>query len=355
MSQQAGYVHPVSWIVWTVIIAGATTLTRNPMYLGLLLGVVLVQNAAATQRRGDAQGWQMLVRASLGFALLIIPFNALNVHAGSHVLFHLPDSWPLIGGAITVEAAVWGACSALSLATLIVLFATLNLHVDQAQMLRLAPGFIFEAGLIVSIALTFVPQMMTGAREIREAQLVRGHRIRRARDMLPFVMALLTSGLERSFQLAESMEARGFGNVRDQDRRQDVLYKALTLLGLAGILSGFFVLTYWSSFALPGWSVLLSGAALLLGAFWAQGKRVLRTRYRRDDWTWRDATVLTVGLVAGLALAIVRVRDPAALVYSPYEELLPSFHPWLGVSLLALVAPALLRPGQSDPSIETGQ
>jgi energy-coupling factor transport system permease protein len=115
---------------------------------------------------------------------------------------------------------------------LMLLFATFNLAVNQAQILRLTPAFIYEAGLIVSIALTFFPQLMASAKEIREAQLIRGHRIRRIRDMLPFVMALLTTGLERSFQLAESMESRGFGNVRALPKMRDVLYKALVLLGL---------------------------------------------------------------------------------------------------------------------------
>ena len=79
-----------------------------------------------------------------------------------------------------------------ALLTLITLFAAFNLRVDQAQILRLTPSFIYEAGLIVSIAVAFVPQMVLSAREIREAQRIRGHRMRRVRDMLPFLMALLT-------------------------------------------------------------------------------------------------------------------------------------------------------------------
>jgi energy-coupling factor transport system permease protein len=42
---------------------------------------------------------------------LTIPFNALMIHAGDYVLFRLPEGWPLVGGAITLEAVLYGAAS----------------------------------------------------------------------------------------------------------------------------------------------------------------------------------------------------------------------------------------------------
>jgi energy-coupling factor transport system permease protein len=319
------------------------TLTRNPMYLSLLLGVVVVHYASLSQRHPEAQGWGMLLRLALWMTLLVVPFNALNIHVGSHVLFRLPSKWPLIGGNVTLEGVVVGATSALALLTLLALFATFNLQVNQAQMLRLTPAFVYEAGLIVSIALTFIPQMMVGAREIREAQLIRGHRMRRVRDMLPYLMALLTTGLERSFQLAESMEARGFGNARDLPRGRDLLYKGLTLFGLAGFLSGFFALTYFETLRLPGWIAVASSAALLLGAFWAQGRRVLRVHYRRDRWTWQDGVVLATSLAVVVALLLARTRDATVLLYDPYQRLLPPFHTWVGLTLAALAVPVVFH------------
>jgi energy-coupling factor transport system permease protein len=335
--------HPITWVVWTIVAAAVATLTRNPMYLSILLGAVAVNHLSQGRRDTEAQSWRAFLRIVLGLTLLVVPFNALSIHVGSHVLFRLPANWPLIGGPVTLEAVIAGACNALSLVALLLLFATFNLAVSQAQMLRLTPAFLYEAGLIVSIALTFIPQMMASAREIREAQLIRGHRMRRARDMLPFVIALLTTGLERSFQLAESMEARGFGSVRDLPRGRDLLYKALTLLGLAGFLSGFFALTYFDSARVPGWAGVVLSVALLLGVFWAQGRRVSRTHYRRDRWTWRDGVILGVCLAVVAVLVVTRAQDPTALLYHPYTQLLPPFDPWLGAALLALVAPAIVH------------
>jgi energy-coupling factor transport system permease protein len=344
--------HPVTWVTWAVTGTVAATLTHNPLYLAILVGVVAIQHALASQRHPDARGWRALLRISLGIALLVIPLNALNAHAGSHVLFRLPSGWPLIGGNITLEGVVWGATTALGLLVLIVLFATFNLEVNQSQILHLTPAFVYEAGLTVSIALTFIPQMLVSAREIHEAQLIRGHRMRRARDMLPLVMALLTTGLERSFQLAESMEARGFGNVRPLPQARDVLLKSLTLLGLAGVLGSFFALTYLSSGQWASWTGLALSAALLLGVFWAQGRRVTRSRYHRDRWTWRDSVAVGAGAAVLGILIGVRFADATALQYYPYTNLLPPFEPWLGAALLLLGAPMLLQPANQSTQPE---
>jgi energy-coupling factor transport system permease protein len=219
------------------------------------------------------------------------------------------------------------------------IFARFNLEVSQSQLLRLTPAFIYEAGLVLSIGLTFVPQMMISGREIREAQLVRGHRMRRARDALPFVMALLTTALERSFALAESMESRGFGRVRDLPRDRDVWYKALAVLGLAGVLCGLFFQTYYSSWLVAGRLLAATGATLLLAVFWAQGRRVLRVHYRRERWTWRDGVVIAACAAVAAFVAWTRLRVPGALAYNVYQNVAPDFEPVVGIVLMFLLAP----------------
>jgi energy-coupling factor transport system permease protein len=341
--------HPLIWVFWALAVTAGVTMTHNPLYLAILGGVVALQYALADAQRPQAAGWAALLRITMGLSLLVIPFNALSAHAGSHVLFRLPDNWPLIGGKITLEAVIWGATSAMGLLVLFAAFATLNLRVDQAQMLHLTPAFIYEAGLVISIALTFVPQMMLSAKEIREAQLIRGHRMRRVRDMRPLVLALLTMGLERSLQLAESMEARGFGNARPLPRARDVLYKILTLVGLGGMLGSLFALTYFPGQQWLGWLGTGASTLILLGIFWAQGKRVKRTHYRRERWSWQDsiATATTATTLGGLIAT--RLLDPQGLIYYPYTKLLPPFHPWIGASLILLAVPAVILTAGHPP------
>ena len=342
--------HPITWIVWTGVVATIASLTQNPLYLTVLLGIVSIQFLSASRRQDRPSGWNNLLRYALGLALLIVPLNAVNAHGGSHILFRLPDAWPVVGGNITLEAILWGVATALGLLVLVVLFAGFNLQVSQAQVLRLTPSFLYEAGLIISIALTFVPQMLLSAREIREAQLIRGHRMRRVRDMLPLVTALLTTGLERSLQLAESMEARGFGNIQPLPPARDVLYKTLTLLSLAGILGGAFAATYLTAWQWAGRSVLALSVLGLIVLFWAQGKRLTRTHYRREVWQWRDGVALAA-CATSLALIVgARITNGDLLRYYAYTAIAPSFVPWLGAALLVLLVPTLLQADREAPS-----
>lgn len=320
---------------------------RNPLYLMILMGVVGVQYAATSVRHPQERGWGVLLRMAFWLVLFVIPFNALSIHAGSHVLLRLPDRWPLVGGIVTWEGVVAGVVNALGLFTLMLLFARFNLEISQAQLLRLTPAFLYEAGLVLSIGLTFVPQMMVSAQEIREAQRVRGHRMRRVRDALPFVMALLTTGLEKSFALAESMESRGFGRARALPRNRDVWYKGLAVLGLMGVLCGLFLQTYYRSWLVPGWTLAGLGTGLLVAVFWAQGRRVLRVHYRRERWSWRDGIVIAACVGVAVSVAWVRQGGSNPLAYSPYQALSPAFVPAIGVVLMLLLVPLFVHSSRS--------
>ena len=200
--------HPFAWLAWLAAAALPALSTRNPLYLSLTLLAVAVVYAALGRRSPLAQSWGAFVRFSVMLWLLSIPFTALTSHYGTIVLFRLPAAWPIIGGPITLEAMLYGLTGGLALVTLLLIFAAFNVAVDQARLLRMTPGFIHGAGVVTGIAVAFVPQMVTSWQAIREAQQVRGHKVRGVRDVLPLVMPLLVTALERAMQLAESMEAR---------------------------------------------------------------------------------------------------------------------------------------------------
>jgi energy-coupling factor transport system permease protein len=289
----------------------------------------------------------------LFFVALAIPFNALSNHSGQIVLLRLPQTWPVVGGLITLEAVIAGAANGLSLFTILVVFAAFNAAVDHYQLLRATPAFLFQAGLVVSIAVTFVPQMVLSAREIREAQRIRGHRFRGVRGLMPLAVPLLATSLERAIQLAETMEARGFGSaLRPVSRWQATAVQVLTLAALLSMLSGLLLVAYFPALGLRGWGLACAGGLGLAAVFWLQGRRVRRVRYRRSPWTVRDTAVLAASLVAlGVGIA-ARWLAPESLQYAPYppNPLVPSFNPWIGASLLLLSVPALLALGEARQS-----
>ncbi len=355
-------IHPYAWTLWLAAAMVAVLVTHNPLYLIILLLAAAFLYAVLLRRARSQQidtphnqplAWRAIVYLALfmwGFSIL---FNALTVHVGDHVLFALPASWPIIGGAITLESILYGFITGLSFVSLILLFAIYNSVLGPQTILRLIPGFAYQTGVAVSIAISFIPETVIAWGEIREAQRLRGHKVRGLRDTLPLFVSLLGYGLDRAIQLAESMEARGFGGrILPVARRETWLIRVSALMGLALLLTGLFARSYYPASAWAGLALLLTGAALMGFSLWRGGRRVKRSRYRRWLWRPRD-TVLTVA--SGILLAAVLLLSwlmPGSLFYYPYPpyDLMPAFHPFVAMLFALPILPALLLPppGQID-------
>jgi energy-coupling factor transport system permease protein len=350
-----GMFHTWSWVAWLIAAALPAFILRNPLYLVPVLGSAWLVYAALGRTTPMGSSWGSFVKIGIFFLALAIPFNALAIHVGRIVLFRLPATWPLVGGPITLEAVMAGVVNGLALLTILVVFAAFNAVVDHYQLLRATPSFLFQAGVIISIAITFVPQMMLSSKEIREAQRIRGHRFRGIRDLLPLIMPLLANSLERAIQLAETMEARGFaGAMQPLSRRQAVLAQAGTLAALLSLLAGLFLLVYAPQHSAWGWALASLGGGGLLAIFWLQGRRVQQTRYRRPAWLARDTLVVAASLAVIGIVVVARVAVPETLFYNPYppNSLLPPFSPWVAAGLLLLALPALLAPPREQPATE---
>jgi energy-coupling factor transport system permease protein len=344
--------HTWAWVLWLGAAALPAFTLQNPLYLVLVVASAWLVYTALGRSTPLGRSWGAFVRIGVFFLALSIPFNALSIHAGRIVLLRLPEAWPIVGGPITLEATLAGAANGLSLLAILAVFAAFNAGVDHYQLLRATPAFLFQAGVVVSIAITFVPQMVLAAREIRQAQRIRGHRLRGVRDLLPLIIPLLANGLERAIQLAETMEARGFGGTQERaPRRQAVWVQLGTLAALLALLGGLFVLAYYPAGGPLGWSLAGLAIAGLLALFWFQGRGVRRSRYRSPRWQARDTTLAVTSLAVALAVLGARFLAPATLYYSPYPPaaLLPAFNPWIGAALLPLALPALLS-SRNEPA-----
>ncbi|MCC7355784.1 MAG: energy-coupling factor transporter transmembrane protein EcfT [Anaerolineae bacterium] len=339
--------HTLAWVAWLAAAALPALLTRNPYYLALVIMAAAVVYAEQGDRSPAARGWSAFIKLGLILCAFSVPANALFVHYGDVGLFSLPRSWPVVGGRITLEAALFGLGNGLSLLALLLVFAVFNIAVPPAALLRLVPDFLHQAGVTVAIAIAFVPQMIASVQEIREAQQVRGHRFRGLRDLLPLFVPLLASGLERAIQLAESMEARGFGNTQQGALAvRLVIARVASVAGLLGLALGAFVYAYFPGRRAPGAAALVVSVALLLASFWLMGRSVQRSHYRRWLWRRRDTLLALTGGAVTLFILALWILDRPALIYYPYPPLSPwpMFRLEVGVALSLLVLPALLAP-----------
>ncbi len=337
--------HPLVWIVWLAAAALPALSTRNPLYLGLILIAVAINHAALSRDHPQARSWSAFVRFGAWLWLWTIPFSALTSHHGNLVLFSLPRHWPIVGGPITLESILYGLTAGLALIALLLIFAVFNVAVDQARLLRLTPGFIYQMGVVTGIAVAFVPQMVASWQAINEAQQVRGHKVRGIRDLLPLILPLLMMALERAMQLAESMEARGFGGptIRASAQRR-LLHQGALLAGLGLLGAGFAITGFWQERGVLAGLMMAAGALCLLWSFWDQGRRVQRSRYQR--WLWRplDRLVLASAMVGLTGWTAIWLLQGEWLFYYPYPPYSPwpTFNPFLGLLIALLALPGLL-------------
>ena len=324
-----------AWVVWVLAMAVVAMAVRNPLYtLILLLVSRLVANACAPRAQ---EGLRLpLWRVGLFVLLFSALFNALFVRAGETALLRLPRDWPLLGGAITLESLVYGAESGLILLTLLSLFIAFNRLVPMSELVRLTPRAFHDLGVVLLIAITYVPETARHWRRIREAQMIRGHRLHGLRDWRPIIIPLLVGGLERALGVAEAMVARGYGATAGRPRQSSLLAGLVLSLGL--LFLGW-ALALWRGW--PGWVLLALGMASLGFLIWRRGRNTSYTHYRPPHWRPGDSALLLVSLLPLLALWLVKQR--ADLLYTPYPRVqLPPFNPWLGLALATLALPAFI-------------
>ncbi len=342
--------HPWAWGAWLAGALVALSVTRNPLYLLLIwLCLLLVAQAWRTAGPGDASAAAGRLRpiSPFKFALLVIGlaalFNAFTSHVGQTRLFTIPGRLPLFSGPVTLEGVVYGAINGLALAGMFAAFALLNQVLPVQSLVRMIPRTYYPVAVIASIAVTYVPTTLRQFQQVREAQAVRGHRLRGLRDWLPLLVPLLVSGLEHALQLAEAMTARGFASQPTQPgtARRAWLSPRLAILPGMLLLMGGWLLDLTGYGGPLGGVLAAGGAALVLGGLWAMGRSMPRSSYRRWRWSAWDSLACF-----GVLLVLAAYLQPAAqdgLWYSPYPALaLPPFNPWLGVATLGLLAPAIL-------------
>jgi energy-coupling factor transport system permease protein len=326
-----------AWLVWIAAALLVAMLATNPLYL------VIVLLCAAIVRAGWGAGGTSLPVWRFGVTVVAFStfYNALLTHFGDTVLATLPRALPLVGGPVTLEAAAFGATRGLALWALFAVVAALNDVVSPYELVRLTPRFLRSAGLVVSIMLAFVPQTIKSLRQVREAQAIRGHRLRGVRDLTALLVPLMTDSLEKAVQLAEAMESRGYGRTSSAIRipQSEILMAG----GLSAVLLGWLIEAYWRNGT--GWAIVALGVtALAVGLRLVAAHAPRTTHYRRQTWSARDTLLVVFSVVPLTAVIAAAMLDPQVLAFYPYPRVtLPPFDARMGLCLALLSAPAFMR------------
>jgi energy-coupling factor transport system permease protein len=258
----------------------------------------------------------------------------------------LPD-WAAsvtLGGPVTAEALVNAFDEGLQLAVLLACVGAANSLASPYRLLRSMPAVLYELGVAVTVALSFAPQAALSAQRVREARRLRGRPSRGLAGLRGMAVPVLEIALERSLELAASMDSRGYG--RRVSVTQHRPAQAATLVGTLAVAIGVYGVLDDAAPGGVGYPLLGLGVALLVIGFAYAGSQSTRTRYRPDRWLAAEWVVVASGALtlAVFVLAANAGVDGLRPAFSPLTVPVVPLVPALAILLAgcpALCAPAL--------------
>jgi energy-coupling factor transport system permease protein len=344
--------HPAAWWLWALCLGVAATKTTNPV---LLLLIAAVAGFVVAARRPPTP-WSKSYGAFLKLGLVVLALRVLiEILFGSggpgRILLHLPEA-PLphwmagvhIGGPITAEQLARAAYEGLQLAVLLCCVGAANALASPARLLKLMPGALYEAGVAVTVALSFAPQTVASVGRIRAARRLRGRPTQGLRAWRGLAVPILEEALERSVDLAAAMDARGFGRKGDISKSLRLVTAALSLGGLITMVAASYFLIGQGAPRMVALPLLIGGAAAATGGLVLGGRRIRRTRYRPDPWTTPEWFVAAAGLTAVVLVWLAGHFDKSGLAPTTTPLVTPSLPLLATVGILLALLPAWAAP-----------
>jgi len=225
-------------------------------------------------------------------------------------------------------------------------FGAFNAVVAHAELVQSTPRAFYEIGLIVVVALAFVPSTLLAVHDVREADRARtGGRVARPGRLVRRLVPVLELGLERAVTLAESMDARGFA--RDRATRREVAVGWWSLGALLALAGAFVALVGQATTA----ALILGavGIAGVVGATLFASREARRPRYRPRRMGAADWAVALAVLGAPALLAVASLAGESSLTWAASPLHWPPLHVVPAVALAPLLLPILV-PAPADRS-----
>jgi energy-coupling factor transport system permease protein len=196
---------PVPAVALLAALGAAALLADRTFSVAVLAGLLLVVCLAAPARRR----WPYLVGglAASAAVFVITPFVE---SMGTHSVWTGPIV-PVLGPLdVTREELAGALYQALRLAAVTLAFAAYALLIDHDRLLQ-AARFGRRSALALVLATRLLPTLERDAAGLVEALRGRGVPVEGLRGRARLLSPLLAGSLERGLNLAEAMEARGFG------------------------------------------------------------------------------------------------------------------------------------------------
>jgi energy-coupling factor transport system permease protein len=219
--------NPLVKLVWALSLTTLVVLLEHPVYLlALFLSTLALVGAARIWTK-----WASIMRLTVYLCLTIALINVLVNSDGAHVLWQAGFKIPVLGyPQVTLEALVFSLGMSIRLLTIISVFTivTLTIHPDDIIQAMFKVKIPPKSVMVMSLAVRFLPVLVADAGRISAVQQSRGMKSERGnliqwiKNRSAVLIPLFSNSLDRTVQLAEAMESRGFGSGKPR-----IFYKPL--------------------------------------------------------------------------------------------------------------------------------
>lgn len=354
-AREPRWLHPMAWWVWALGLAVAASITTNPL---LLLAVMVVAALVVERRRPDAP-WAKSFGFFVRIAVVIVAIRLVaqilfGPPTGTLALVALPGlqlpEWLAgvrLGGPVYLEPFLQALYDGLRLAAIIVAIGAAASLASPARVLKSVPAALYEVGVSVVVASTFLPQLVGDVARVRANRRLRGRPNSGLKAVGGAMMPVLHGAMDRSITLAAAMDSRGYGRTGTLAPRGRHLSSLTLMTGIVLTVIGVYMLLGTGA---GGWKSAL-GVVLLAGGLLSStvsmafaGRRSIRTRYRPDSWQLPEVVVAASGMGVAACFFAAAALDSLAMNTLTQPPTWPTL-PWLAVVGIALAAvPAWAAP-----------
>lgn len=265
--------HPLFWWLWAIsllliLLVADSSLISFSISLGAIALVLL--------KRSETY-WYHSFRWALRLAALAFTFRmAIGVIIGvpmpGIVLFSIPQiTLPdlfvgiRLGGEVTSQRLSTAFDEALLLVALILIFAAANALSNPHELLRVLPRKYYAMGLATVIASSVAPQSARSIQRVRAARRLRGEKSTGFASFRKVGIPVLEESLERSIDLAASLESRGYGYFPNPSRYRPHIWRFRETLALASPIYALAFLTFLPAVSGAPLATLLLIAVIIPG------------------------------------------------------------------------------------------
>lgn len=317
LAQLSGRVNTTTWWALGLAMSLSASLSYSREFLVSLiaLSVALIALFAEPSKKLTA----LRIYGLLAFAVVAIRlafriiFNTAD--PSEKTALSLPQiTLNLLGqsahffGNVSVLSLGDGLTDGLRLAAIILGVAMANTLANPRKLLRSTPSALYEVATAAAVAINLAPQLIVSLQRVRKARALRGASTS-IRNLGGLLIPVLEDSIQRSLDLAASMDSRGFGRRGVMSKRTASISRLASMFGLVGLAVAAYLLLATSVSPVLTLTLLAASLGLFYTSVRLSAIHSIRTRLAIEKRGFIDFLILALSAATVLLLAANQIPN----------------------------------------------